>query len=254
MSNAISTLEVPLDSLRAAQLAAPFASRLELCDDLASEGWTPTGEFVKAVRAFTDVSLVVMIRPRFADSPRALTVGAFFATERVMTASKKEIEMAARAGANSVAIGLLTADGDVDLIACAELAKFARAAALDVAFLRTFDLIADRERAMRDITDLAVLRVVTAGVLGWNSAVDSISRRLDVLAQDVRNAHACAPPGRAAVEVVACGGVRTENVREFLGVSPHLHASCRRLGEFSGEEVESLYERMIMTRNARSAR
>ncbi|NDG63004.1 MAG: hypothetical protein EBY29_05995 [Planctomycetes bacterium] len=35
-------LEVPVDSIAGAMMAAPFADRLELCDDLSSEGWTPT--------------------------------------------------------------------------------------------------------------------------------------------------------------------------------------------------------------------
>ena len=35
------TLEVPIDSIEGARLAAPFATRLEVCHDLGSEGWTP---------------------------------------------------------------------------------------------------------------------------------------------------------------------------------------------------------------------
>lgn len=244
MSFASPTLEVPLDSLAAAQLAARVATRLELCDDLPSEGWTPTLELIRQVRAVSDVSIVAMIRPRFADSSHTLHVSSFLATERVMSASKREIECCAKAGANSVAIGLLTASGNVDMESCAALADCARAAGLEVAFLRTFDLLADRKRGMRDITDLGMKRVITAGVLGWNAAVDSLAQRIEVLAQDVRVAHACAQPGTPPVEIVACGGVRAENASAFLTVSRHLHASCRRLGEFSGEEVESLYAQM----------
>lgn len=238
------TLEIPLDSLAAAQLAAPCATRLELCDDLPSEGWSPSVELIAQVRAISDVAIVAMIRPRFSDSPHALTVGSFLATKRVMSASQREIEMSAKAGANSVAIGLLTADGLVDMDACGALAQCARDAGLEVAFLRTFDLLVDRVRGMRDITALGMKRVVTAGVLGWNAAVDSLEKRISVLAQDVGNAQASAPFGTPAVEIVSCGGVRTENARAFLTVSPHLHASCRRLGVFSGEEVESLYAQM----------
>lgn len=238
------TLEVPLDSLAAARIAAPFATRLELCDDLPSEGWSPSESLIREVRANSQVHIVAMIRPRFSDSPHALTVHSFLATDRVMDASKREIECSAKAGANSVAIGMLTADGFIDLDACDALATCARGAGLEVAFLRTFDLLTDRERGMRDITDLGMKRVVTAGVLGWDAARDSIAHRVKVLAHDVRNAQTFAPRAAAAVEVVSCGGVRAENAHEFLRVSPHLHASCRHLGAFSESAVESLAAQM----------
>ncbi len=244
MSSNPTTLEVPLDSLAAARTAALLATRLELCDDLASEGWSPRAELIREVRANSQVHIVAMIRPRFSDSPHSLTVHSFLATDRVMSASKREIDEAAKAGANSVAIGLLTSEGFVDIDACASLATSARAAGLEVAFLRTFDLLVDRERGMRDITDLGMKRVITAGVLGWDAGVDSIATRVSVLAQDVRNAEAFAPPSSAAVEIVSCGGVRAENAQEFLRVSPHLHASCRHGGAFSAGALESLDEQM----------
>ena len=182
------TLEVPVDSLDSAVLAAPFATRLELCDDLASEGWTPKTSLIERVRAAVDTHLVAMIRPRFADSPLTLTLESFMATKRVMDASTQEIKSAATAGANSVAIGLLQADGHVDMDACGELAELARSLKLEAAFLRTFDLLVDRARGMRDITQLGMKRVVTAGVLGWDSAVATLEQRIAVLHSDAVNA------------------------------------------------------------------
>ena len=35
------TLEVPVDSFENAIIASKYAERLEVCDDLASDGWTP---------------------------------------------------------------------------------------------------------------------------------------------------------------------------------------------------------------------
>ena len=56
------TLEVPLDSLAAAELAGPLADRLEVCSDLASEGWSPDPWLVRAIRARTSATIVAMIR------------------------------------------------------------------------------------------------------------------------------------------------------------------------------------------------
>lgn len=236
------TLEVPVDSIEAAVLADEFlgtGDRLELCDDLASEGWTPRPDLVQEVRRRCKAGIVAMIRPRLPGARRELDVAAFLATPAVMAASRREIEASAAAGADSVAIGLLTRDGRVDLDACGELAEHARSMGLIVAFLRTFDLLEDRVEGMRAISSLGMARVVTAGVLGWDAGVASLEARCGVLARDVALATACAG-GRPPVEIVPGGGVRASNAASFLKVSPHLHASCRRGGVISRDEVTAL--------------
>ena len=244
---AIPTLEVPLDSLEAAVLAAPLADRLELCDDLPSEGWTPSESLVRSVRAAVETELVVMVRPRVAGADSSLTATGFAADERFVDACLADIEMAARAGAESVAIALLTRDGCVDMEACGDLAAHARAAGMEVAFLRAFDLCVDRARAMRDITALGARRVVTAGVFGWDASSATLDARLESLEADVRAAVRAAPPGAAPVEVVIGGGVRWGNAIDFLAISPHLHASCMRDWRFSREELELLRWQMGVT-------
>ncbi len=238
------TLEVPLDSLDAAVLAAPFADRLELCDDLASEGWTPRPTLIRTIRERLDLSrtsIVSMIRPRSANNSAALDVAAFTTTPRILEDALYEIDASARAGAHSVAIGLLTPDGTVDMDACARMRDVAHEHGLVVAFLRTFDLLTDRKRGMQDITELGMVRVVTAGVLGWDQSVLSLPERLTVLAEDARNAEAAAKVhGVTPVEIVPGGGVRASNAAEFLTVSPHLHASCRRDGVISTDELQAL--------------
>jgi copper homeostasis protein CutC len=96
---------------------------------------------------------------------------------------------------------------------------------------------------MRDLTSLGFVRVVTAGVLGWDASVATLHERLEVLAADLSLAESLAARlGRPPVEVVPGGGVRASNARSFLGVSPHLHASCRRDGRISREELVALRE------------
>lgn len=238
------TLEVPLDSLDAALLAAPYADRLELCDDLSSEGWTPPMELISAVRDSIDTSrvqIVSMIRPRSANHSAALDVAAFTTTPAILADSLREIEASARAGAHSVGIGLLTAGGHVDMLACGRMVALARECGLIVAFLRTFDLLADRTRGMADLTALGITRVLTAAVPGWDASVRTVAQRLDVLRQDTENAFRAAESlGVAPVEVVPGGGVRAMNAPDFLTVSPHLHASCRRDGSISVEELAAI--------------
>ena len=76
-------LEVPLDSIESAILAAPFADRLELCDDLSSEGWTPSMALVRAAAECVDparTQVVSMIRPRSMTNSDKLDVAAFATT------------------------------------------------------------------------------------------------------------------------------------------------------------------------------
>ena len=235
------TLEVPVDSLAAAEIAAPFAERLELCDDLASEGWSPSIELVRSIRAITRTGLVAMIRPRTPDAVRELVPAAFRATPAVMEASLREIDAYAKAGADSVAIGVLDGDGHVDVSACTRLRDAALQHGLVVAFLRTIDLATDRARAMRDLTALRFTRVVTAGVRGWDASVRTLPERVAVIAEDIRVTHDEAMRlGCKPVEVVPGGGVRASNARAWLAVSPHLHASCRRGMHIDRDEVIAL--------------
>ncbi|MDZ7632716.1 MAG: copper homeostasis protein CutC [Gemmatimonadaceae bacterium] len=243
------TLEVPLDSIESVILAAPYADRLELCSDLPSEGWTPTMQLIRDAKAHVNparTSIVSMIRPRSANNSDRLDVAAFTTTPRILDDCLREIDASAVAGADSVAIGLLTPDGFVDMEACARMRDVAREHGMIVAFLRTFDLLTDRRRGMDDITALGLTRVVTAGVLGWDQSVLPLDARLEVLAKDVEHAAAAATRfGVTPVEVVPGGGVRASNASAFLSVSPHLHASCRRDGAISRDELMSLHRVML---------
>lgn len=237
----IATLEVPVDCVPAGLLAGPHADRLEACDDLPSEGWSPRWELVRQLAAETGVHVVAMLRPRIPGAVAELVPAAFRTTPALLDACLREVDEAARAGARSVALSLLTADAHVDLEACARLASAARERGMEPAFLRTFDLLADRERGMRDISALGFVRVVTAGVRGWDASVRTVAERVATLQQDAANAQRFARElGRVPVEVVPGGGVRAANARDFMRASPHLHASCRRAGVIDAGELRDL--------------
>ncbi len=99
---------------------------------------------------------------------------------------------------------------------------------------------------MRDLSTLCMKRVVTAGVLGWDASVATLEQRIAVLAEDARNAEKLAISGKCAVEIIPGGGVRATNARDFMEVSPHLHASCRRDGRINRDELEDLKIQMTL--------
>jgi copper homeostasis protein len=240
-------LEVPIESLEGALASLPFADRLEVCDDLSTEGWTPDPALVRSVRGAIDAGgrpgarVVAMIRPRVPGAVVAPVLEAFLSTPIVVDACQREIESMARAGAHDVAIGLLRSDASIDVEAMERLAGSARALGLGVAFLRTLDLVRDRDRAMRDLVDLGMERVVTAGVLGWDASVATVGSRVDRLMRDALAAavHATAR-GARAVTIVPGGGVRSSNASEFMRVSCDLHSSCRVGGALDAAEGRAL--------------
>ena len=112
------TLEIPIDGLAAARFSAPKADRLEVCVDLASEGWTPSRELLQSVvDAVADqaTEVVSLIRPQLTGEPVGLEAEHFLASPAILDASLEAIDDAARAGANAVAVGLLTPDGAIDV-------------------------------------------------------------------------------------------------------------------------------------------
>jgi copper homeostasis protein len=240
-------LEVPIESVEGAVASMPFADRLEVCDDLSTEGWTPTPDLVRAVRGAMDEAgrpgarVVAMIRPRVPAAVVAPVLEAFVATPVVIEACLREIESMARVGAHDVAIGLLRSDASIDVEAMERLAGPARALGLGVAFLRTLDLVRDRDRAMRDLVELGMERVVTAGVFGWDASVATVGSRADRLMRDaqVAEAHAAAR-GLRCVTIVPGGGVRSSNAREFMRVSSDVHSSCRVGGVLDAAEGRAL--------------
>jgi len=235
------TLEVPVDSLAAALAAAPHADRLELCSDLASEGWTPDAELVRTLRERTSCELVAMIRPRLPDGDTSLSVSGFMATPVWLQASLDQVASMAAAGAHAVAIGLLDEAGDVDLPGCEILRDAAHRLGLGVSFHRAFDLVPDRERGLHDMVALGVRRVLTAGVQGWDRSARDLADRTRQLEHDRHvMERAARRRGTTPPDVIACGGVRAADAAAWLAVTPHLHASCRVGGAFDADEIRRL--------------
>jgi len=244
------TLEVPIDSLAAADLAGAVADRLEVCSDLASEGWSPDPWLVRAIRARTKATVVAMIRPRVPGAIASLGAEAFRCTPALLDACLREIDALARAGAHGVAIGPLESPASIDHHACERMLTVARGHGLTVSFLRTFDLLTDRERGMRDVVTLGFDRLLTAGVLGWDASVRPLADRVAEVGRTIAIGRAeAARLGRPELQVMPCGGVRASNASAWLAVTPHLHASCRRGASIDGAEVDAF--RPVLGRPAR---
>jgi copper homeostasis protein len=128
------------------------ADRLELCGELLQGGVTPSAGLIAAVWDRIDIPLFVLVRPR---------VGDFLYTDDELDVMRRDIEQIKALGVDGVALGVLTADGDVDVERMRELIALARP--MSVTFHRAFDFVRDQDAALHALLALGVDRVLTSG-------------------------------------------------------------------------------------------
>lgn len=191
----------------AAALAAQQggADRIELCENTAEGGTTPSLGTVEATRALPNLKLHVMIRPRGGD---------FLYSDAEVQIMKRDIALAKAAGADGVVLGLLRPDATIDIIRTRELVQ--AAAGLSVTFHRAFDWAADPAAALEAVIAAGCHRVLTSGQAPTALAGAELIKRL------VQQAG-----GRCTI--LAGGGISETNVVELVqrtGVR-EVHASLR---------------------------
>lgn len=146
-------LEICVDSFESAmnaQLAG--ADRIELCDNLAEGGTTPSAGMIHCVRDNLKAGLHVIIRPRGGD---------FLYSPQEFEIMLKDIELCRKAGADGVVTGVLKPDGTIDVERMKYLSE--AAAPMAVTFHRAFDLCSDPFKGLEDIILTGAARILTSG-------------------------------------------------------------------------------------------
>jgi copper homeostasis protein len=176
------------------------ADRIELCDDLAAGGTTPSiGTIAEACR-WLSIAVHVLIRPR---------AGPFVYSERELAVMRRDIEAAKALGAAGVVLGVLDPDGRVDRDRTAALVELARP--LSVTFHKAIDHAKDPFEALEALITIGVERVLTSG--GRPTALegcDVLRRLVDRAAGQV----AVMAGGRLAVDHLEAV-IRESGVREL---------------------------------------
>lgn len=188
-------VEVCANSVRsviAAQRAG--ANRVELCVNLSEGGLTPFLSMIEKSLSMTDIEVNVLVRPRSGD---------FLYDDIDFDLMKKDIEWCGKLGCSGVVFGILTRDGSIDKMRCAELVTMASRYNMSVTFHRAFDHVFDVEKALFDIIELGCKRILTSG--GFPTAVDGVNtiKRLVDLSED-------------RIQIMPGGGIIPQNVENLI--------------------------------------
>ncbi len=147
------TVEICLAGIESALAAqAGGAHRIELCENLADGGTTPSVGMMALVREKLDIAVNVMIRPRGGD---------FCYSDAEFAVMRRDAQAAKQAGVDGVVFGILRPDGSVDRDRCRALVEEIRP--LSVTFHRAFDKTRDPFEALDDLLKLGVDRLLTSG-------------------------------------------------------------------------------------------
>ena len=197
-------VEVCIDSVADAIAAQRGgAGRVELCADLVRGGTTPSAGMIAGVRERVRIPVVVLVRPRPGD---------FLYSADELAVMRRDIEATKALGADGVALGVLRADGCIDVEAVQGLVALARP--MSVTFHRAFDLARDPAEALDALLALGIDRLLTSGAAP--TALDGIDT-IAALVRRAGNALAVMAGGRIGADdaprLAREGGVREVHVR-----------------------------------------
>jgi len=199
-------LEIASNSVASALAAqSGGADRIELFDNLAEGGTTPSQGSIAVARERLRIPLFVLIRARPGD---------FLYDPLETEIMLRDIAQCRALGCDGVVIGALDADGGIDMALCRELAQ--SAGPMQVTFHRAFDAARDLPQALEQVIALGCQRVLSSGGQG------SAEAGVDMLATLVARAN-----GR--ISVMAGAGITADNIAAIADRSGcrELHASAK---------------------------
>ena len=175
------------------------ARRIELCDNLAVGGTTPSYGVTKAaveLAANYDSTIMTMIRPRGGD---------FVYNDLEIDIMLEDIRLTAQAGSQGVVFGVLTADKKLDKPNLEKL--IAASKGMEIVFHMAFDELSEEDQleAIDWLSQAGVNRILTrAGVSG------------DPLEKRFAHYHRILEHAKGKIEILPGGGIDLDNRQTFI--------------------------------------
>ena len=175
------------------------ARRIELCDNLAVGGTTPSYGVTKTaveLAANYDTTIMTMIRPRGGD---------FVYHDMEIAIMLEDIRLTAQAGSQGVVFGALTADKKLDKPNLDKLIEASKG--MEIVFHMAFDELSDNDQleAIDWLSQAGVTRILTrAGVSG-----DSLEKRF-------AHYHKILEHAKGKIEILPGGGIDLDNRQTFI--------------------------------------
>lgn len=175
------------------------ARRIELCDNLAVGGTTPSYGVTKAaveLAANYDTTIMTMIRPRGGD---------FVYHDMEIAIMLEDIRLTAQAGIQGVVFGALTADKKLDKTNLEKLITASKG--MEIVFHMAFDELSEEDQleAIDWLSQAGVTRILTrAGVSG-----DSLEKRF-------AHYHRILEHAKGKIEILPGGGIDLDNRQTFI--------------------------------------
>jgi len=195
------------------------ADRIELCANLAEGGTTPSYGHIRQCREAFDTLIYAIIRPRGGD---------FLFTEEEFSMMLQDVKLCKEVGCDGVVIGLLNADGTIDLKRTSKLVDAVYP--LGVTFHRAFDRCSNPFEAMEQLIQIGCERILTSGQKP--SAPDAV----ELIEQLYREAD-------DRIIIMPGSGVRKENIKmlaEKTGCT-EFHSSLRSKRKSSMEFIHPAF-------------
>lgn len=182
-----------LEALEAQELGA---ERVELCDNLAEGGTTPSYGTIKMVVEKLNIPAFVIIRPRGGD---------FYYTPEEIEIMKEDIKLCKELGVKGVVIGALNRDNTINYGAIKEMIDLAKP--MSITFHKAIDELENPVTEVKKLANLGVNRILTSGTK------ETALEGKNILREMIKEA------GEDIIIIVA-GKVTKDNLNEISNLIP----------------------------------